>query len=123
MAEIGNVENLQPGAIYDERVAELNGDSLWRINRGRPNFRGHARLERIIEINDNQAAIAEHVGVDAGDRNAARAIQDAARIEGQGTFQKIISRVAIEKRADARRLASRIRIANNDEAFVRVRDV
>src|SRR4029077_18417878 len=86
-------------------------------------FGGDAGLKRIVEVNDNQAAIAEHVGVRSGDRDAAGAIQNSTGVEGQGAFQEIISRVAVEKRADAGSLAFRIWIADDDEAFVFVRDV
>ena len=63
MREIGHVERLQPLAIGDEGIAELHGDALRVGQIGRANFRRHARRERIIEIDDDEPAVAQNVRV------------------------------------------------------------
>ena len=119
----GHVENLQPLLIDDEGVAELDVDALRIDERGGADFGGDARLQRIIEIHDNQAAVAKNVGVDAGDRDAASAVQNAAGIKCERPLEKVVFAIAVEQRADAGAFAFDIGIADHDEAFVFIRHV
>ena len=90
MREIGDVEHLQSLAIGDERVAELHGDALRVVEIGRADFRRHARRERIIEVDDDEAAVAQNVRVRSRNRDAARAVQDSAGIERGRAADEII---------------------------------
>ena len=79
--------------------------------------------ERIIEIDDDEAAIAQDVGVGSGNGDPARAVESAAGIEGGCAADEIIRGIAVEQRADAWIFAFEIRIADNDQAFVFVGDI
>ena len=72
-----DVHHLQPVGVGDERVAELHGDGRGPIDRRRRDLRRDRRLQRIGEIDDHEPAIAQHVGVVAGDRQVLRAVAGA----------------------------------------------
>src|SRR5580700_7193445 len=101
MREIGHVERLQSLAIGDEGIAELYGDALRVHKIGRANFRRHARREGIIEIDDDEASVAQNVSVRSRNRDAARAVQDPAWIKRGAATDKIIFRISVEQSTDA----------------------
>ena len=86
----------------------------------RADFRHDPGLQRMVEINHHQAAIAQDVGVGPGDGDAARTVQRALRIESCGPLEKIVRGIAVEQRAHARALALQIGIADDHQAFVLV---
>ena len=81
MGQRSYIQNLQPIVIHDERVAELDGHALRVTKSGAPISAVHFRRQRILDIHDNEAAMAQDVRVVPGDGDAPRAIEHSAGIE------------------------------------------
>src|SRR5580700_11059250 len=101
MREIGHVERLQSLAIGGDGITEMYSDALRVHKIGRANFRRHARREGIIEIDDDEASVAQNVSVRSRNRDAARAVQNPAGIECGRAADKIIFRISVEQSTDA----------------------
>ncbi len=76
-----DVENFQSFAIDHERVAELHGDAASVFQKRFADFGGDSWLKWIVEVDDDQAAIAKDIRVDTGDRDATGAVQFSFWIE------------------------------------------
>src|SRR5579885_1058894 len=121
--EIGYVEDFEAIAIDDKGIAKLHGEAAGIVERRRSDSGGDARLEGIVEIDDDQSLLGQHVSVRSGDDDAARSCESAFRIEGERALQKIIGGIAIEKRANARAFRFQIRVADDDETFLAIGDI
>ena len=86
--QIGNVQHLESLRINHERVAELDGEATWLRQKRGADFRHDPGLQRVIEVNHHQTAIAEYIGEGPGDGDAARAGQRASRIESRGPLRE-----------------------------------
>ena len=77
-----------------------------------------ARRERLVDVDDHEAARAADVGVVAGDGYRLRAAQGAIGIERHGAGKEVVRRVAVQQRGHAF-----FRVADDNQAFVLVADV
>src|SRR5580704_6186941 len=123
LGKIGSVQNFEAVTIHNQGVTELHGDAAGIVERRRADVGGDPRSERIIQVNDGERSIREHVSIRPYDGDAARACEHAARIESQSTFQEIVGRIAVEQRAYAGTLRFQIGVANDDQSFFFVGDV
>jgi hypothetical protein len=75
-------------------------------------------MQRVGEVHDFEAAVAEDVGVGPRDGDAARTVELALGVEGRRALEEVVARVAVQQRADAC-----LRVSDDDEALVLVADV
>src|SRR5436853_6656116 len=87
--------------IDNERVGEWDRQAAGIMERGRADRRGDTRTERIVEIHYHESLVREDIGERSGDGDAARAREQATRIEGDGTPQEIIGGITVEERSNA----------------------
>ena len=109
--------------VDHKRIAELDRYASRFVQERRPDFCGDSRLEWIVEVHDDQSTIAEDVSERSGNRNAACTIQLPFRIKGQRTFEEIICGIAVEQRSHTRTLTLEIRVANDHQTFVFIRNI
>ncbi len=93
------------------------------FNSGAPITAATRGCRRLVEVYDHQAAVAQNVSVRAGDSDASCAVQDSLGIECESAFQKIISWIAIQERAYTGGFAFWVRVSDDHQAFILVRDV
>src|SRR5204862_4655988 len=107
--EAGDVGDLQPTRGGQEEVAELHGagPDVRHIQGG-----GQLRVQRVVQVHDDQPGLGGDVGDVAGERDVARAVQDAARVPGERALQVVVGRVAVGQRIHV----------DEDEAFLGVGD-
>ena len=115
---MSEVKDLQALAVGDEGIAELHGDAGGRDEFGRGDLGGDLRMQRVGELDDFEAAVAEDICERSGDGDAARAVEFAFGVEGRGAFEEVVARISVEQRADAG-----LGVADDDEALVLVGDV
>src|SRR5208282_899006 len=88
----------------------------------RANLRYQRRLQRIIQTYHGKARIAKDVSVSTNDGDSSCSVQRTLRIERQGAFEEVVSRISVEQGADAGTPAFHIRIANDHETFFFIGD-
>src|SRR3954463_3952692 len=111
-----DVDDLKSVLVGDERIPELNGNARWIVDFGRWNRRYDFRLERIVEVNNDQPFVGDYIAVDPSKDHASRAIKNAVWIEGIGTLDEVVAGFAIEKGSNARIL--RVGVADDDQSFI-----
>ena len=109
--------------IDNERIAELDSDAAGIMERGRADRCGDTRSERIVEIHRHESLVREDIGERSGDGDAARAREQATRIEGDGTPQEIIGGITVEERSNAGTLGFQMGVADDDQAFFFIGDI
>ncbi len=72
----------------------------------------HHRCERLIEIQNDEAGIGDHIDVVAADGEVAGAVQNAALIPGERAAQDIVARIPVGKGIDV----------GEDQSFAAIRD-
>src|SRR5215469_3567382 len=102
--EVGYIQNFQPFTIDNEGVTKLHRDALRIDQRWSPEGQRYSRFQRIVQIDDNQAAVAKHVRECSRDRDLPRAIQNAIGIECQRSLEEVVRKISVEQRADSRTL-------------------
>src|SRR3954466_235026 len=100
---MSDVEDLEPGAIRDEGVPELHRYAGGSIEFRRSDAGGDLRMERVFKADDDQPGIAQHVGVNARDGDAAGAVERSIRIKRKRAPQEVVAWIAIEESGDTRR--------------------
>ena len=85
---------LRPVGVAGEEVAELDRGVAGAFQRDHGDDLG---LERIVDVHNDDAAVAGDVGVVARRDHEVRAVQDAVGIERDGALEEVVARVAVEQ--------------------------
>ena len=94
---MAHVKDFQTFAIGYPEVSELNRGGARVVKR---NSRRKARLQRLVEIDDDQTRIGRDVRVIPRQRDVSRAIQHASWVPRDRALDKVVARVAIGERLD-----------------------
>jgi hypothetical protein len=106
---VGDVDGLKAVGIRHEQIPELQrrGAAVMQRHDAR-----HHRCERLIEIQNDEAGIGDHIDVVAADGEVAGAVQNAALIPGERAAQDIVARIPVGKGIDV----------GEDQSFAAIRD-
>ena len=92
-----HVDHAQAALVGDEQVAELQrrGARVAQRDGGQV-----ARLERVVQVDDDHAGLGRDVGDMAAEHDVARAVEQPVRVPGQRALEEIVARLAIGQRID-----------------------
>ena len=117
------VKDLEPIAIYQESVAELEGDATRIVDRRRSDAGDNSWLQGILEAYNCQPRIAQHIGINSGDGDAASAVELPLGIERQCALQEVIAWLSIQQGRDPWRFTPGRSIPHNDQPFILIRHI
>src|SRR5882724_1360099 len=117
---IGHVDDLYAFGVTDERITELNLDRARVLQRGRSDLANDAGLEWVIDVDDDKPAIAGYVCVSPGNRDVVRTVQHSVRIPGQRALEKVISRIAVQKRRHVHQYQALVLVGHIEEGVQRM---
>ena len=93
----GDVEQLEAVGVGHPQIAELQrrGAGVAQRDGG-----GVARVERVVEVDDDEPGRGGDVGVMAAERDVARAVEHSALVPGDGALEEIVARLAVGEGLD-----------------------
>src|SRR6185295_5631194 len=97
MPRIGHINNFDAFSIADKRVSKLNLNGPRTFEERRTNFGYNLRLERIIDVDYHESAVAGDVRVSSRNRYAVSSVEHTVRVPGQCTLQKVVLGVAVQQ--------------------------
>jgi hypothetical protein len=62
--------------------------------------RGQLRLQRIVQVDDDQPGVGGDVGDLAGQRDVARPLEHVVRVPGDRALEEVVARLAVGQRVD-----------------------